>query len=154
MANHCCMDHVTVRIHSMTTLSNGNDFWCKLVRSTKHLFCRAVPAGPQSACIKLLPSCRSPLHQLSMSPATTSASTASAQARCTERMNLWQSCENSAATLAASRAPRRLATEPASQPVTAALAASRACTAAQESQRCRSYKKQPVHGANEFCGRA
>lgn len=55
----------------------------------------------------------------------------SAQARCTERMNLWQSCENSAATLAASSAPRRLATEAASQPVTAALAASRACMALQ-----------------------
>ena len=52
-----------------------------------------------------------------------------AQARCTERMNLWQSCENSAATLAASSAPRRLATEAASQPVTAALAASSACRA-------------------------
>ena len=50
------------------------------------------------------------------------------QARCTERMNLWQSCENSAATFAASSAPRRLATEAASQPVTAALAASSACT--------------------------
>ena len=44
-------------------------------------------------------------------------------------MNLWQSCENSAATLAASSAPRRLATEAASQPVTAALAASSACKA-------------------------
>ena len=50
-----------------------------------------------------------------------------AQVRCTERMNLWQSCENSAATLAASSAARRLATEPASQPATAALAASTAC---------------------------
>ncbi len=56
----------------------------------------------------------------------------SAQARCTERMNLWQSCENSAATLAASSAPRRLATEAASQPVTAALAASSACGASQK----------------------
>ena len=44
-------------------------------------------------------------------------------------MNLWQSCENSAATLAASSAPRRLATEAASHPVTAALAASSACVA-------------------------
>ena len=64
---------------------------------------------------------------------------AGAQARCTERMNLWQSCENSAATLAASSAPRRLATEAASQPVTAALAASSACRALQLPYLCWSY---------------
>ena len=60
-------------------------------------------------------------------PPSPQATARRAQVRCTERMNLWQSCENSAATLAASSAARRLATEPASQPATAALAASTAC---------------------------